>query len=292
MPESEAERLVMVLLVAAVQLATFVLIVVLAIVNRRTFKAYWKTGLLLGFVAFGMLLPSVILSIAYFDTDAVLDEAGSSAPREFMKAAALVGLVIGAGIAVLKIGWHMLVYCAAAGEWGRLGSVSFPLLERSGKVPWKPITGAAIFGLAAGVVSMFVFRALGVEESEFFRKALAKMFPGLESVNAAVRFGMVLLWAMAAALTEELTYRGVLSGFLLRLRPGSRAMEAVASLVPSLLWAALHVQNTDSPFIKCVQIFILGLVFFEFAKRWCIEAAIAAHVGLNVAAIVLGFALY
>ena len=292
MPEPEAERLVMILLVAAVQLATFVLVVVLAIVNRRTFKAYWKTGLVLGLVIFGMLLPSLILSIAYFDTGAVLEKAGSSVPPEFMKTMLFVGLAIGAGITVLKIGWYMLVYYAAAAEWGRVGPVSFPVLQRSGKVPWKPIVGAGVFGLAAGALSMLLFRALGVEESEFFRRALAKMFPGLESVNAAVRFAVVLSWAMAAALTEELTYRGVLSGFLLRLRPGSRAMEAVASLVPSLLWAALHVQNTDSPLIKCVQIFILGLVFFEFAKRWCIEAAIAAHVGLNVAAVVLAFAFW
>ena len=291
-PGEDLGALLMGLLAASVQLAAFALTVVLVIANRRTFRAYWKTGLLLGLVAFVLLLPSVVMSIAHFDTDAFLEGTRPSAPRGFMEAAVLVGLVVGGAIAVLRIGWHMLVYTAAAAEWGRLGPGSFPVLQRSGSTPWKPIIGAAAFGLAAGTLSVFVFEALGVEESEVLRRALSKMFPGLESADVAVMFPVVLLWAVAAALTEELTYRGVVSGFLLRLRPGDRAMEAVASVVSSLLWALLHLQNTDSPFLKCVQIFVLGLVFFELAKRWCIEAAIAAHVGLNVAAVVVGLALY
>ncbi len=96
----------------------------------------------------------------------------------------------------------------------------------------------------------------------------------------------------AVALGEELTYRGVLFGWLQRLfgREG-RAGVAMAAVLTSLVWAAAHIPNTDAPLVKCAQIFVLGLFFCWFARKWCLEAAIAAHAALNLSALFVGLAM-
>jgi hypothetical protein len=43
--------------------------------------------------------------------------------------------------------------------------------------------------------------------------------------------------------------------------------------------------------IKLAQIFLLGLVFGWLARRYSVEAAILAHVGLNVTALIGGYAI-
>jgi hypothetical protein len=52
----------------------------------------------------------------------------------------------------------------------------------------------------------------------------------------------------------------------------------------------MHVLNTDNPTFKIAQIFIFGTILAEFARRWSLESAIAAHLSLNVTALVLGYA--
>ena len=53
------------------------------------------------------------------------------------------------------------------------------------------------------------------------------------------------------------------------------------------LWSVLHLLNTDLLLVKFGQIFIVGLVLSEFARRACVEAAIAGLVGLNLIFVLL-----
>ncbi len=85
----------------------------------------------------------------------------------------------------------------------------------------------------------------------------------------------------------------MLFGGLLRLLRGAgRLGPAIAAAATSLVWAAAHAPNTDAPAVKCAQIFVLGLFFCWFARRWCLEAAVAAHVALNLAALFVGLAVH
>ena len=53
------------------------------------------------------------------------------------------------------------------------------------------------------------------------------------------------------------------------------------------LWSVLHLLNTDLLLVKFGQIFIVGLVLSEFARRAWVEAAIAGLVGLNLIFVLL-----
>ena len=154
-----------------------------------------------------------------------------------------------------------------------------------------PVVAAAYFGAVAGVASVFVFEALGVEESESLKRILAMMFPGIESASLWVSTPVILLFGAAAAVAEELSYRGVVMGFVQRLSPGSRSMAIAAVVVSASLWAVLHLNMTNAPAVKFTQILLLGLAFGWLARRHCIEAAIAAHLALNVAAVVVGMCM-
>ena len=152
----------------------------------------------------------------------------------------------------------------------------------------RGVVAAALFGVVAGVASAVAFEALGVKESESLKKVLEKFFPHLDSASLYVSTPVVLLFTMAAAVTEELSYRGVVMGFIQRLSPRSWTAAITAAVVSAFLWAVLHLNITDAPAVKFIQIFALGLVFAWFARRFCIGAAIAAHLGLNVTAVVVG----
>jgi membrane protease YdiL (CAAX protease family) len=89
------------------------------------------------------------------------------------------------------------------------------------------------------------------------------------------------------AILEELQYRGILQGFLLRLCKDNRVAVTAATICVSLLWALLHLPNTNAPLLKCIQVFIIGLVLSEFARRKGIGTSIAAHVSLNISATIL-----
>ncbi|MHC4249853.1 MAG: lysostaphin resistance A-like protein [Planctomycetota bacterium] len=368
MPMQDPSELLMSLLVGVVELAIFVLVVILAVLDRRVFAKHWRKGLVVGLVVFAMLVPVTVFNIAYFDPAAMLEKMPSSAPEQTMMLAVYVGLVVGLVFRVLAIGWHIVVYCVAVAEWKRLGLSAFPLMgargdgERDGSagdVPeaepalpadardppsgpderahdvglpplaYEPavadagigtdegigpggrpdrdeshappserpcaagaarrgVVAAALFGVVAGVASCIVFDALDVKESETFRRFVDSMFPNIESASPWVRMSVFLSFAMAAAVAEELTFRGVVMGFVQRLSPG-RTMAIAAATVSASLWAVEHLNITNAPMVKFAQILLLGFAFAWFARRYRIEAAIAAHLGLNVAAVLVGF---
>jgi len=269
------------LVVIAVQGGVFVFVVVLAVLDRRRFKQYYRTGLLIGLACFGMVSLSTGLALAHIDLSAFMDR---FVPSEGLLGAFFyVGLFIGFCILVLRIGWHMVLYYVAAAEWSSSGRAGFPLLEGGGDIRWRGMAGAAAFGVGAAVVSTVIFLMLGVEESEPLQR-MGEMLRGVGEVSPAIRIPIVLLAISVPAIVEELAYRGVLLGFLVR-HSGGRRGAIVASVVGvSLLWALIHLMNTDAPLVKLSQIFVVGVVLCEFARRVSVEAAIAGHLGLNLAA--------
>ncbi|MFH1468609.1 MAG: CPBP family intramembrane glutamic endopeptidase, partial [Pseudomonadota bacterium] len=87
----------------------------------------------------------------------------------------------------------------------------------------------------------------------------------------------------AAAVTEEVAFRGLLLGFLLATLGRRRWGPAAAGLVTALVWAAMHLGMTDAPLLKAGQITLVGLLLAELTRRWGLGAAVATHLGLNLA---------
>jgi membrane protease YdiL (CAAX protease family) len=118
------------------------------------------------------------------------------------------------------------------------------------------------------------------------------MFPHIKEVNPIITIPIASLALSVPAIIEELTYRGAIFGFLLRLSRNNRWAIVASTLFVSLIWALGHLSNTNAPLIKCIQIFIIGIVFCEFARRISIESAIASHIALNVTIVILAFLVF
>lgn len=264
------------------------LTVALVIGGRR--GLYWRSGVVLGLMIFVLGLPAQVFIVAHLNAQALINQLHLPPGHERAAAAAIyLLLIISLTVSVILIPWHMLVYEAAAKQWERFGPEPFAILQRSGRAPWSAIGRAAAFGLAAGALSAVIFKLLGVGVSDVLNQ-YGTLSASAEKATLWVRLPIAALAVTAAALAEELTYRGMLYGWLLRLLKGRRGV-ALAAVLTSAVWAAAHAPNTDSPLIKCAQVFVLGLFFCEFARRWCLEAAMAAHVGLNLAALLVGAAI-
>ncbi len=269
----------------------FLLVLALSIQDHSRFRLNWRTGMVVGFVLFLLMLPLQVFALtrAPAQVAATLARVPNADPQA-ARAMVYIALVVGFTVSVLSIPWHMLVYHAAAEQWDPLRPQPFPLLQRTGRTPWRAIGGAAAFGVAAGVVSAVIFKLLGVGLPDALKRYGA-LQASTGNASLAVRLPIAALAVVAVALAEELTYRGVLFGWLQRGLKGRSGMVA-AAVITSGVWAAAHLPNTDAPSVKCAQIFVLGLFFCWFARRWCLEAAIAAHACLNVAALLMGAAIF
>lgn len=135
-------------------------------------------------------------------------------------------------------------------------------------------------------MSLVIFIALDVDASEHIGR-LGELFPGMEQMPFAQQLTTILTVLTGAAIAEEIMFRGLLLGLMLRISGGATAGVIGSVVLCSALWAVLHLLNTDALLVKFGQIFIVGLVLSEFARRACVEAAIAGHVGLNLLSVLL-----
>jgi len=270
----------------------FALVVTLSVLNRAAFRRHYKAGLVVGVVCFALMLPNLVFSLTFVDPGGLMPEGpGDPTGRRFMEIGLRIGMVIGGLIVLLRVGWYMLEYYVAAAEWRRFKPDPFPILQGRDNRRVGTLFGAAVFGLVAGAVSMVTLEALGVDVGEGI-KNMQRLFPHAMQSPLAMRLPVFLLAVSAMAIAEELAFRGVLLGWLLRIGRRRGPYAAFAMVVVSLLWALLHIPNTNAPLLKCAQVFLIGLCLCEFARRWSVEAAIAGHVALNVSAVLLGILVY
>jgi membrane protease YdiL (CAAX protease family) len=270
----------------------FLLVVILAVVNLKSFRKHYKTGLIIGIALFIMMLPAAILTLAHLDLSPIFSKYahrdGNAPP---LKVYFYIGLAFGALILILKIGWQMVVYYVAASEWSKLRPDPFPLLMRTGKISGRTVIASVVFGIVVGAVSFVVFQALGVLTGKE-TKGVELLFPNIKEISLFIQLPLALLAMSVPAITEELAFRGVLLAFLLRLSKNSRAAVVTSILMVSMLWAFLHLFNTGFPLIKCIQIFIVGIALCEIARRSCLENAIIAHLSFNITATLLYYIVY
>lgn len=297
MPSSSSNeqfyQMLLSLFMLAVQFGIFVLTVIFAILDRRFFRKHWKPGLIWGLIILVLLLPAAIQGVLHFDPDVVLRQMGKEGDRAF-EIGMQVGLWIGFLANFLFVGWYLVVYVVAAGSWAQLRDEPYPVLE--GQRTWNQLAtwGALLFGILFGALSTVVFLALEIEVGEGLKRML-EWFPTLEQTPATLQIAIALGFVCSAAVYEEFLFRGVLYGGLARIFGADGGAwglgGVVAAGISSAVWASVHIGNTNRIEIKLAQIFLFGLVLAWLARRHSMAAAIAAHVGLNVGAVLFAFAL-
>lgn len=290
-PNTDILHTLMAIVTVVVWLCMFMLVLVMGPVHWRRIRGHLKAGLWVGLLCVAMQTPATILAITCMDVDQLAARFGAALPdKEMAVFFVWIGVVLGIGLLALKVFWYAAVYHVAASEWEQVNPDALPVLRRTGRKPWVAILMGLLFGVAAGCLSAVVFAALGADASDSVKELLA-LFPGLESVDPLVYAPAMFLTVAAIAVAEELLFRGALFGLMVRIGRNNCLVVVVSAVVVSLLWAVMHYENSNMPLLKMGQIFALGLAFCAFARRGRIEIAIAAHVGLNVAAVAAALAI-
>jgi membrane protease YdiL (CAAX protease family) len=264
-----------------------VLVLVLAVQAREQFRANRVTGLAIGIARFLLFLPVMLLTIAHAEEGLAVREAVARPEMAPFAARMFYASLVGAVTAnVIMIVWHMAVYHAAAAQWGAVRPDALPLLQRRGTVPWGAVGGAAAFGALAGVAAVAAVGLRGLESAPAIVR-MVLLTPGVVRATVPLRLAVLAPAVVGAALTEELAFRGVLLGWLLR-RLRGRAGAALAVALASLLWTCAYLPATGGAPFKLAYVFLVGVLLCVFARRWCVEAAVASHIALNVAALLAG----
>ncbi len=276
-----------------VTVGTFVLLLTLMAEHRAGVRRHWRRGLLVSLALLALAVPQLASTLFFIDSDAIVSHlglGGSPLADSQRDGAVMVGVALGAVFtASLRAGWYCLVFCAVSSEWRRLRPESpamFGGLLTKPRQLWLPFLGGGV----AAALSAGLFAALEVEMGSALR-ALQEWYPRLADSDPGVLALVALPVAVTAVITEELVFRGALLGFFLRILGEGPWGAAWAAVLSSAAWAAVHLSVTDAPGIKFTQIFLLGLVFAALARRWRIEAAMMAHLGLNLMGLVWVVAL-
>jgi hypothetical protein len=275
----------------AVYLPVFVLVVALAVRDRRKFGANWPSGLLVAIIWFLLCLPLMVYTLTHADFLGAAELGGASPEGQRAAVVALyAGLMVGFTLKVVQVPWYTVVYHVAAEQWGAVRPDAFPIVQQRRPVPWRAIAGAGAFGVGAAVVSAGVFRLFHVAAPDALKQFSAAM-PAAAQSGLWVRLVLLGLAAAGTALADELLLRGALLGWLLRSGGNRRVAAVEAAVLVSVFGACAAMVSAHATLAQGVQVFVIGLFLCEFARRSCIEAAVAAHVGLNVAALLISAAM-
>jgi membrane protease YdiL (CAAX protease family) len=269
----------------------FALVVTLSILHRGVFRRHFKAGLVLGVMCLALMLPNVTFAMFFLEPAELIGEGPGEPASRFRQLWLRIGMILGGLLVLLRVGWYMLEYYAAAAEWRHFKPDPFPILQGREDRRFGTLFAALGFGLMAGILSIVAIKALGVDVGEGI-KHLQQLFPRAMGAPLAVRLPVFVLAACALAVAEELAFRGVLLGWLLRIGRPRGAYAVLMIALVSLLWALLHIPNTNAPVLKCGQIFVIGLFLGEFARRWSVEAAMAGHLALNATVVALALIVY
>jgi len=145
---------------------------------------------------------------------------------------------------------------------------------------------AAVIGGALGAISVWAFARIGVQPGPGFEQWREFM---AHPTRGAYARPAVALTVLSAAISEEVTFRGIIQPWLAR-RLGmlGRGAPLVAIIATSMLWATTHVDNTTMPTVKLAQVTVLGVVFGTLSRKFSVEASIVGHLAVNAVAVAGG----
>ncbi len=285
MLEQQAVQIGLSLAYAGMMVMVALCVVVGAVVQRRTVRDLWTAGAAASVMVVLLSAPMTVLSLVHLDVVGALSELELPQRQlEFAWWGALVGTV---GSTLLWFAFRVLLVPLAVAAEPNHSPYPVLLGDRGALAGWLP--GLAV-GALSGALSVALFWAMGVGESQLVTDQM-DLFPDVDWEDPSVLFGVTLPVMLAAAISEELVFRGVVQRWLTRWFGGRSLGAAVAIVLSTAVWTLGHAANTDHVCLKLGQIFFVGLLFGALARRWSVEASLVAHVTLNIVAVLGAFAL-
>ncbi len=276
-------------LMLMLQLGVGIAVLTVAIMRWPQVRTGYKPGLLLGGLVFVLSLPNLVATSLHFEATALMPSVQDPQVAQITTVIMRVVMAVAAlGMMVATVFFTPLQL--SVGELALAdGRRAYPWLldGRRDTRGWALAAGA---GAAMGLVSGLAFWSLGVGEGPAI-ELVKRLFPALDFSNPSVLLGLTLPAVLVAAVSEELLFRGLIQAWLTRWLGGTSRAMVLAVLASSALWALAHWGNTDQPWLKLGQIFLIGLALGALVRRYSVEASIIAHVALNVVSVLLALAL-
>lgn len=264
-----------------VTLAVWVGVLVLALMRFSFTRQLWRRALPLALAITALAVPMNVVGLKYFDPSALLGDFADQMPQGFFAVMFYVTSILGIVIALAHNVIKFPVAVLAGGS-----RPPFPLLSGATTGRFDGWLIAAGSGLVLGIASTALFLWQDVEGNSFMQEFAQKAYPGLDYSAPWLLYGCMLPAMVAAALAEELLFRGVIQRWLARWLQqwmGEGVYTLVIAIgVTSLVWAIGHAMNTDALFLKLGQIFLVGLLFGWFCHRFSVECSMIGHVTFNV----------
>lgn len=283
MPAESPPSLVNFLILAgllAVELGCFIFYIVATCLSFREMRLTWRRAIVISAALALLMLPSIIVSLVHLDVSRFLQ---NQPPAMFpLFRAMMVLFVILYIVALLPI--RAMYYHVAKTEWARVRG-SWPE-SLAGPRPSRRLSVIVGVAVGAGILAIteVVFYFLHVGEGDGIRQ-MQQLFPGIQNVSAPLLFLVTSCFVISASIVEELIFRGGILGFLFRITRCGPVLAWIFIAAVSLLWAVLHIPNSDHPLAKITQIFIFGLFLGAMTRRWGLLSSVVSHATLNFGAV-------
>lgn len=231
-----------------------------------TFAVGWLASMTMGSVVY-LLVTSALRqpgsASGVAAAEALLGEAVSLAPG-----ASLVGLALSQSPV-----WAIQLAAVATAVWGRGRSWRWDLGLR---IRWSDLPRGALLGVGAQFGIGLLYQLAKPWFDLNVERPAEQLIAKGQGPGAVV--AMVLLWAVAAPLVEELLFRGLLQGGLARWVPAPAAL-----IITAAVFALVHFQPVQFP-----GLFLAGLLFGALAwHTGRLGPAIVAHAAFNATTVVI-----
>ncbi len=285
MDAGETIELLISLLFLGFTVLVWILVLIFGLVHWKKIRPWLRQGVMVGVLILVLKLPGLLAVPFLLDARAFLPSDADASVLPILQVIVWLGLALQYGFALLAA-FHVALQ-VGLGEWLARPDKAYPSLmgPRRDRRGWGQAAG---LGILATLVTVLLFLAFDIKEGELIQN-LVKMMPALEDLSAPLLLMIFGPSMLAAAIAEEILFRGILQRGMIRLLGGGRAATIASIVVVSAVWALGHQGVTDPFWAKYIQIFLVGLVFGALAHRRSLESAIVAHLALNASALSIHF---
>mgnify|MGYP000846049508 CR=1 FL=1 len=150
----------------------------------------------------------------------------------------------------------------------------------------KTVIYMAVFLFINLIISNLIFSNFIIKQSEYSINLLNSIFILMPPTNGIIGLIILIISQLPIAIEEEILYRLGLQNLVSYILKLHNSNYILAVLISSFFFALSHYPNTDSPFLKILQIFPIGIGLGLIFKKYGLEASIVSHWTFNI---IVGF---
>lgn len=263
MAPEQVLRLILIGLYSLVVVALLLAVPVMVWRARPLPDGALRRGGLFAILVLALQVPGIVVYARYYDPRALFDEDVAAPFVEAMADdVAQAMLVVSLGSALLATVWRVGMWVAARVVHE---DPAFPTIDGASR-PWG---SAVALGAGLGLVGVALELALG--SGDDLVGQAPELFPGLPTTGPLPLL-LALSSGVAAGLSEELLFRGVLQRWLLRRLPAAGAIALAAVVVGCGQALAPHL-----PLLAMLRAGLFAAALGALAHRHGLESSFLAH---------------